>query len=220
MKKYGKYTKKEEIANRLQIYKKPVICTVIIMLVILSAATIFLIIDKQKKEQKEIEERQAAVRLALMGALAKEVEAEQQYIEEVNHPTYVHYEYKPKSDEYYEELDLFARVLHCENSNEVDGEMACWKTGSVIVNRVWSSKYPNTVTDVVYDPGQYDCIGFLYREEPTDIEYEVAAALMELMEEGPGSINKIIPENVLYAAEFRQGSGFYDQEGRTIYCYE
>ena len=209
MKKYGKGHRRN--ITRLKEYKKPATITFIVMVIILSLVTVFLICDKQKKEQKEIELRQVAIQAAIISAYAKEAPEQ---------PVYEHYEYEPKSDKYYEELELFARVLHCENSNEVDGEMACWKTGSVIVNRIWNSKYPNTVTDVVYQPGQYACIGFLYREDPTDIEYEVAAALMELIEEGPGSINKIIPENVLYAAEFRQGSGFYDQEGRTIYCYE
>lgn len=113
---------------------------------------------------------------------------------------------------YYEALELLARVIHCENSNEVDGEEACWYTGSVIVNRIKSEKYPDTLEGVIYQKGQYDCLKALYKEEPTDIEWEVAA---ELLNSG-----SIIPDEVLYAAEFTQGSGTYDKIGRTIYSYE
>lgn len=118
----------------------------------------------------------------------------------------------PREDSYYEDLELLARVLHCENFNEVDGEEACWKTGSVIINRINSPNYPDTLEGVIYQEGQYDCLKNLYKEEPTDIEWEVAAELL--------STGGVIPEEVVYAAEFRQGSGVHDQEGRTIYCYE
>lgn len=56
----------------------------------------------------------------------------------------------PREDSYYEDLELLARVLHCENSNEVDGEEACWKTGSVIINRINSPNYPDTLEGVIY----------------------------------------------------------------------
>lgn len=117
-----------------------------------------------------------------------------------------------RAPEYYEALELLARVLHRENSNEIDGEEATWNTASVIINRINSSKYPNTLEDVIYQPGQYECINSLYKEEPTDIEWEVAA---EVLNSG-----SILPSDVLYAAEFRQGSGVYDKVGKTYYCYE
>lgn len=113
---------------------------------------------------------------------------------------------------YYEALDLLARLIHCENSNEVDGEEACWKTGSVVINRINNASYPDTLEGVIYDRGQYDCTGKLYKEEPTDIEYEVAA---ELLNSG-----SVIPESVVFAAEFVQGSGEWSRAGKTIYCYE
>lgn len=113
---------------------------------------------------------------------------------------------------YYDALDLLARLIHCENSNEVDGEEACWKTGSVVINRINNASYPDTLEGVIYDRDQYDCTSKLYREEPTDIEYEVAA---ELLNSG-----SVIPESVVFAAEFVQGSGEWSREGKTIYCYE
>lgn len=136
---------------------------------------------------------------------APEVEPEPELIYEVD-------EIVMREPEYYEALELLARVLHRENSNEIDGEEATWNTASVIINRINSSKYPNTLEDVIYQPGQYECINSLYKEEPTDIEWEVAA---EVLNSG-----SILPSDVLYAAEFRQGSGVYDKVGKTYYCYE
>lgn len=116
-----------------------------------------------------------------------------------------------REPEYYEELELLARIIHCENSNEVDGEEACWKTGSVIINRINDPNYPDTLEGVLHQPGQYDCLKMLYREEPTDIEWEVAA---ELLNSG-----SILPPKVTKAAEFVQGE-VHSEEGNTKYCYE
>lgn len=117
----------------------------------------------------------------------------------------------PREPEYYEELELLARIIHCENSNEVDGEEACWKTGSVIINRINDPNYPDTLEGVLNQPGQYDCLKMLYKEEPTDIEWEVAA---ELLNSG-----SILPPKVTKAAEFVQGE-VHSTEGNTKYCYE
>ena len=117
-----------------------------------------------------------------------------------------------REPEYYEELELLARIIHCENSNELDGEQACWNTGSVIINRINSPEYPNTLEGVLNQPGQYDCLKMLYKEEPTDIEWEVAA---ELLNSG-----SILPKEVVYAAEFEQGSSTYEKIGNTYYCHK
>lgn len=165
------------------------------------------------KHERELAER------AQIDQLIAEVEMEEHQVAMVAaaepEPTYV---YEPKSDEYYEELELLAHILHAENSNEIDGEEACWNTGAVILNRIYDPEYPDNLYDVLYQRGQYECTwnGTLYREEPTDIEWEVAASLLELLEKG----ENIIPEDIVYAAEFTQGSGVYDKIGRTYYCHK
>lgn len=131
-------------------------------------------------------------------------------VQQVQEP--ISYIYEPMPDEYYDNLDLLARMIHCENSNEVDGEPACWKTGSVAVNRMNDPDYPDTIEGVIRQPNQYDCLSKLYKEDPTDAEIEIAA---ELLQSG-----SIIPSNVVFAAEFYQGSGCYNEEGKTKYCYK
>jgi uncharacterized protein YgiM (DUF1202 family) len=51
------------------------------------------------------------------------------------------------------EVELLACIIQCEAGNQgYEGRLA---VGAVICNRVRSSKFPNTITDVVYSPGQF-----------------------------------------------------------------
>ena len=119
---------------------------------------------------------------------------------------------EPMPDEYYEALELLAHLIYSEVGD--DGEESMWYAGSVVINRIKSQQYPDDLYSVIYQKGQYEVTwnGGLYREEPSDIAYEVAA---ELLNSG-----SILPDEVLYQAEFRQGSGVYEKVGGTYYCYE
>lgn len=53
----------------------------------------------------------------------------------------------------YDELTILAAVIQLEAGNECyEGQVA---VGAVIMNRVRSGGYPNTIVDVVYQPGQF-----------------------------------------------------------------
>lgn len=111
---------------------------------------------------------------------------------------------------YYEALDLLAHLIYSEVGE--DGEESMWYAGSVVLNRIKSNKYPDTLEDVIYQRGQYQVTwnGGLYKEEPSDIAYEVAA---ELLNSG-----SVLPSDVLGQAEFKQFDYVYDKIGRTYYC--
>lgn len=117
-----------------------------------------------------------------------------------------------REPEYYEALDLLAHLIYSEVGS--DGEESMWLAGSVVINRINNSEYPDDLWSVVYQKGQYEVTwnGGLYKEEPNDIAYEVAAELLN-----SGSIT---PSEVIFQAEFTQGSGVYDKIGNTYYCYE
>lgn len=169
----------------------------------LMVVTCLLLYNKRQEEKEQARQIEALYNKLV----AEELQQEEHQVDVVQEP----YVYKPREDSYYDNLDLLARMIHCENSNEVDGEEACWETGSVIINRINDPDYPNTLEGVLYQQGQYDCIKMLYKEEPTDIEYEVSA---ELLNSGG-----VIPPEVTNAAEFVQGK-VYDRQGNTIYCYK
>ena len=85
--------------------------------------------------------------------------------------------------------------------------------GSVVLNRVEHEEYPNTVKEVIHDPGQYACIknGMFYRE-PTQRNENVAEYLLE-----NGSQ---IPNNVIYQSTVPQGSGIWRKIDNHYFCYE
>ena len=73
--------------------------------------------------------------------------------------------------------------------------------GSVVLNRGASDKFPNTVYDVIYQPGQYSTASYLASQVPTQ---EVLDVTDYLLRNGSD-----YPADVLYQANFAQGSGVY-----------
>lgn len=84
--------------------------------------------------------------------------------------------------------------------------------GSVVLNRVSDDRFPDTIAEVVFQPGQYACTwdGNYYRE-PSQDTIDIAA---ELLEDGA-----VIDESVVWQAEFPQGVGVYDIIGDMYFCY-
>ena len=79
------------------------------------------------------------------------------------------------------ELDLLAAIIHCEAGGESrTGKVA---VGAVVLNRVNSSSFPNTITDVVYQSGQFSPVasGILARTLASGVDadcYEAAQAAL------------------------------------------
>ena len=74
--------------------------------------------------------------------------------------------------------------------------------GSVVLNRVASDKFPNTIAEVIQQPGQYSTLGWLESNPPTSGALEVA---IDLLENGSK-----LPGDVLYQANFPQGTETYE----------
>ena len=88
--------------------------------------------------------------------------------------------------------------------------------GSVVLNRLHNDKYfsyGDCIKSIALAPSQYACFsgGGAYRT-PTDLNIEVAN---ELIANG-----SILPANVIFQAEFKQGDGVYAQIGNTYFCYK
>ncbi|MEA4896147.1 MAG: cell wall hydrolase [Oscillospiraceae bacterium] len=92
---------------------------------------------------------------------------------------------------------------------------------AVIMNRVKSDKFPDTVYDVVAQKGQY-LIGYAngdpHYTPPLEVRKE-CEAIAELALRGEIDC----PDNVLYQAEFKQGTGVYEvcktSYSTTYFCY-
>lgn len=84
--------------------------------------------------------------------------------------------------------------------------------GSVVLNRVASSDYPDTIKGVVFQKGQYACTwDGNYDRIPTERNWAVAEYLLK-----NGSQ---IPASVVYQAQFRQGKGVWKKIKSEIFCY-
>ena len=60
---------------------------------------------------------------------------------------------KPSPEVNASELELFAALLQCEAHADYDSLLA---VATVIMNRVESPRFPNTIHDVIYAPGQFE----------------------------------------------------------------
>lgn len=111
------------------------------------------------------------------------------------------------------EIDILARVISAEAGSEACTDEMRYYTGSVVLNRVASDKFPDSIYDVVYEAGQYQCVmnGMIDRT-PTEASVEIAKDLL-----WHGSW---LPEGVVFGAEFVQGSAVYAKLQNLYFCYE
>ena len=83
--------------------------------------------------------------------------------------------------------------------------------GCVIINRINSDLFPNTLYNVLYQKGQYQITtnGMINRPA-NDSAYTIAR---ELLTNG-----STIPQSVVFQSQFRQGSYTYKIIGNTYFC--
>lgn len=114
-----------------------------------------------------------------------------------------------------DDLDLMARIIYAEAGNCSDEEQLL--VGNVIMNRVASSKYPNTIREVIYQKGQYSPTwNGAINKKPSEKAIKNAKRIL--------NGERFCPTNVVYQAMFKQGSGVYkalkNPDGITYFCYE
>lgn len=84
-------------------------------------------------------------------------------------------------------------------------------TGSVVLNRVAHKSYPNSIEGVIYQPRQYACVkDGNFDREPTEMNWMVAE---ELLRNG-----SVLPANVVFQAQFRQGDFTYAKVDGEYFC--
>mgnify|MGYP002623065682 CR=1 FL=1 len=115
-----------------------------------------------------------------------------------------------------DELYCLSHIINAEAGDSNCSHEHRIAVGSVVLNRVASDEFPDTIYDVVFQPGQYSPTwNGAYDKEPSEDSVEVAKMLLE---EGSQ-----IPEDCVFQAEFAQGSGVYETfetvYGTTYICY-
>lgn len=123
-----------------------------------------------------------------------------------------------ETEKAYTDDDLYclAHIINAEAGDDHCTHEHRIAVGSVVLNRVASDAFPDTIYDVVFQAGQYSPTwNGAYEKEPS--EDSVAVAEM-LLQEGSQ-----IPADCVFQAEFPQGSGTYQTfstiYGTTYICY-
>ena len=98
-----------------------------------------------------------------------------------------------------DDLWYLSRVIQSE-SGYCSREMQ-EAVGSVVLNRVEDERFPDSIPEVIEQPGQYSTVSWLASNEPTP---EALAVAVDLLENGSK-----LPEDILYQANFPQGTYTY-----------
>jgi spore germination cell wall hydrolase CwlJ-like protein len=117
---------------------------------------------------------------------------------------------KPAKSYTDEDLYVLSHVIMGEASGQ------SWEhkeaVGSVVLNRVKDSRFPNTIKGVVFQKGQYACTwDGNYNKTPDEETINVARYLLE-----NGSQ---LPEYVIFGAQFKQANRVYKKIDNTYFCY-
>ena len=92
-----------------------------------------------------------------------------------------------------EEINLLAEVIYHENWHTDKEHLAAYYTGAVVMNRVNSKAWPDTVKGVLYQKGQYSTTKYFYTKELPAEVYEMAR---DIYKNGTPDV----PENVIFQA--------------------
>ena len=113
------------------------------------------------------------------------------------------------------DLYILSHIISAESGNCSDEMMIA--VGSVVLNRVEDDRFPDTIEEVVFQPGQYSPTwNGAYFNDPTDEAVEVAEMLL--------TDGSQIDESVVWQAEFVQGVGIYEViespwGSKMYFCY-
>lgn len=108
------------------------------------------------------------------------------------------------------DLDLMARIINAEAGGGSDLEQLL--VGNVVMNRVKSKQFPNSIREVIYQPGQYSPTwNGAIDKIPTKRAYKNAKRIL--------NGERFCPDNVIWQAMFVQGKGIYKEINGTYFCY-
>lgn len=110
-----------------------------------------------------------------------------------------------------EEVDLLAEVIYWENWHTDKEHLAAYYTGAVVMNRVNSKAWPDTVKGVLYQKGQYSTTKYFYTKEISPECYEMA---WDIYRNGTPDV----PEDVIFQA-MRPLGKTWKKVNTDYFCY-
>lgn len=133
-------------------------------------------------------------------------------------------EVEKKPNYTYDELYCMAVVIYNEAGGNNCTDEQRELVGYVVLNRVNDTRYPNTIREVLEQPGQYQGLGkagvnFAKRSSDPKEAKSLERAWLTAKKVLENRNNIPIPSNVIFQAAFKQGIGLYKQIGNTYFCY-
>ena len=110
-----------------------------------------------------------------------------------------------------EEIKLLAEVIYHENWHTDKEHLAAYYTGAVVMNRVNSKAWPDTVEKVLYQKGQYSTTKLFFTKEIPAECYEMAR---DIYKNGTPDV----PENVIFQA-MRPLGKTWKRVNTDYFCY-
>jgi biopolymer transport protein ExbD len=167
--------------------------------------------DEAETQQETTEDTTDATENTTENTTEAETEATEPVTEETTEPT--------EEVKKYTEDDLFYLAAAVCREAGGESEEIQLLVANVIINRVNSSIYPDTIYEVLTEYKQYGTMwkyGVSFPDWADDKVKEQCYSVAKRILEG----ERFCPENVLFQAEFKQGSGVYKQFGDDYYfCY-
>lgn len=116
-----------------------------------------------------------------------------------------------EQSQYTEDMWMLAHLINAEAGSDWCSDDLMRYVGSVALNRAQHEAFPNTLEEVIYQPGQYACTwDGNFEKKPCERAVRIAK---ELLDSG-----SVLPVDVVFQAEFIQGSGCYIQEQNMYLC--
>lgn len=104
------------------------------------------------------------------------------------------------------ELDLLSRLIQAEAGSDWCTDELQRAVGSVVLNRIDDSRYPSTMKEVIYQPGQYSTAkSGKIDQKATD---RAKANAEYLLTKG-----STLPKEVIFQANFKQGKVYTEMQG-------
>lgn len=105
-----------------------------------------------------------------------------------------------------------ARIMQAENGGHEDDE-ALLLTGIVILKRVKSKHYPDTIMGVISQKGQYSTYADgKFWNKPSKRSMRIAKKILKT------NIAEKYPDNLVFQSEFKQGRSVYKKLGYEYFC--
>lgn len=107
------------------------------------------------------------------------------------------------------DINLLARIIWLEARGEsFEGQQA---VAEVVLNRILSDYFPDTLHDVIYEKNQFTTAGNVHNADPDSTQYTAIEAALN----GPN----VLPVEVVFFSRAAQNDNVWGTIGNHVFCY-